>query len=42
MEKMVSPFYEWKKWLGFTKNVFVLLKLTPAIYSGKPHFYKMF
>ncbi|HRD58747.1 MAG TPA: glycosyltransferase family 2 protein [Ferruginibacter sp.] len=37
-----SPFYEWKKWLGFTKNVFVLLKLTPAIYSGKPHFYKMF
>lgn len=37
-----NPFREWKKWKGYSRNVLVLLKLSPTIISGKKHFYKMF
>lgn len=32
---------EWKEWLGYVKNVFKALSLTPRIIANRPYFYKM-
>ncbi|MBV9961138.1 MAG: glycosyltransferase [Parafilimonas sp.] len=36
-----NPFNDWQQLKGFSKNVFVLIELTPTIIKNKNHFYKM-
>jgi GT2 family glycosyltransferase len=36
-----NPFYNWRLINGFTKNVFILVKLSPMIITLKKYFYKM-
>ena len=37
-----NPFLHWKQAKDYSKNVFTLWKLAPAIFRNKAHFYKMF
>jgi hypothetical protein len=37
-----SPFSDWAKIKGYSKNVMTLIKLSPTILRNRAHFYKMF
>ena len=37
-----NPFSAWDKVVGYSSNVIQLVKLSPTIHKGEPHFYKMF